>query len=172
MTILFAWLLADFFTGLIHWAQDRLLVKETRFAFLNTIKADNDLHHDRPAAMVHLSMWENINTSAPYAWPLAAVCFIIGFPMIVWLTILFASFGNLVHRFAHMPKGRVPRPIRWLQRTGLFISFDHHHMHHFDDEGVIEKENSKIRFCPMTNWVNPVLDYVRFFRFLERIARK
>lgn len=172
LEILAAWLLADFITGIIHWAQDRLLLKPTRFAFLNRIKADNDLHHSKPAAMTQLSLWGNIDTTAPWAWPLALLCFIIGFPMIVWLTLLFASFGNIVHRFAHMPRGKVPRPIRWMQATGLFITFKHHHAHHFDDNGVVAKENSTIRFCPMTNWLNPVLDWLGFFPLLERIFKR
>jgi hypothetical protein len=171
MVLLYAWLLADFISGLVHWAEDRVLLNETRFKFLNQIKADNDLHHKRPAALTQFSLWENINTSAYFAWPLALVLLLAGAPNVITLAVFFASFGNAVHRYAHMPKAKVPRLIRLFQRTGFFISFDHHTRHHFDENGRIEKEDTTIRYCPMSNWVNPILDKVRFFYFLEWAIR-
>lgn len=169
MTILLAWLLADFLTGLVHFAQDRLLLNPSRFLFINQIKLDNDLHHAKPAAMTRFSMWENINTSVPFTVPIAGGLFLLGCPTVIWLAIFFASFGNLVHRFAHMPKKKVHPLIRMVQWTGLFITFDHHHVHHFDENGVIKKEDTAVRYCPMTNWLNPILDKLKVFWFLGRI---
>lgn len=166
MTILFAWLLADFLTGLVHFAQDRLLLWESRFKFINQVKADNDLHHRRPGAMLQYSVWENINTSVPIAWPASAILFALGCPTVVWLAFFFAGFGNAVHRLSHAPKSKRNRLVKFLQWTGIFISFDHHHKHHFDAKGLVEKENTTVRYCPMTNWLNPILDGVRFFDFL------
>lgn len=171
MTILFAWLLADFLSGLIHWWEDRVLVGPSKFAFVNRIKADNDLHHSKPAALTRETYWGNINTSVPVAWPLALGLFLIGCPTVIWLAVFFASFANLVHRFSHMPKRKIPRVVRFLQWTRLFISVDHHAKHHFDENGVIEKQNTTIRYCPMTGILNPVLDRLRFFHLLELFLR-
>lgn len=167
MTILFAWLLADLISGIAHWAEDRLLISPSRFKFLEILRADNDLHHSEPAAMLKFTISENINTSVVIAWPLSLFCYMMSFPTVIWLAVFFASFGNLVHRFAHTPPRKLNSIVRFFQKTGLLLSFGHHFAHHFDSDGVIEKKNSQIRFCVMTNWLNPLLDKIRFFRFLE-----
>lgn len=171
LTVLGAWLLADFLTGIAHWAQDKLLNFEPKNTWLRGVKADNDLHHAKPAAMLRFSWWENINTSAPYGWPLALILALFGVPMLIWLTVFFATFANLVHRFSHVPKGKLNRFLKLMQWTGLFISVDHHKAHHFDRNGVVRKEDTMIRYCPMTNWLNPALDAVRFWSALEFICR-
>lgn len=168
MTLLYAWLLADFIAGVIHWAQDKLLVGQpSRFKIVNEIRADNVLHHDRPAAMLSFSYWDNISTSVIFAWPITTGMIFLDCRPVFYLAVFFSSFGNLVHRFAHLPKGKVSRPIRLLQATGLFISIKHHAAHHADENGLIEKEDTTGRYCPMTNWLNPILDRIRFFQFLE-----
>lgn len=172
LKILSAWLLADFLSGIVHWLEDKVLLGESRFEFLNGVKRDNDLHHAKPSAMTRFSLWQNMNTTAVITFPLSAGLWLVGAPMIAWLSILFASFANVVHRFAHMPRGKVPLIVRWLQSIGLFISFDHHHSHHFDDRGLIPKDKSTARYCPMTCWLNPILDHVGFFRQLERLWRR
>ncbi len=171
VTILGSWLLADFLTGIAHWAQDKLLTFEPKNKWLRGIKADNDLHHAKPAAMLRFTWWENINTSAPYTWPTAAVLFWLGAPPLIYLAIFFGSFANLIHRFSHMPKGKLNRFLRFMQWTGLFISIEHHREHHFDRNGVIRKEDTTVRYCPMTDWVNPILDRIRFWSALEFICR-
>ena len=168
MEIIIAWFLADILTGIIHWWQDHYLSGASRYTFLRSISADNDLHHIRPSAMTELTIWENINTST-IGLPVASFLFFFGAPNIICLTILFATFGNLVHRYAHVSNEKIPFVIKFLQRTGIFISTDHHFAHHFDDEGLISKENTTIRFCPMTNWMNPILDFIKFFTILEGI---
>lgn len=171
MTFIFAWILADFISGIVHWAQDRLLI-EPKSRFLKSVQADNELHHDRPAAMLSFTPLENINTSVIVAWPLALLLFIIGAPPVIWLAVFFASFGNLVHRFAHLPRAKLPRIIKVLQSTGVFISVAHHAKHHFDEMGVIGRMSTSRRYCPMTNWLNPILDRFGFFNFLETVFRR
>ena len=167
LTILGAWLLADFATGIVHWAEDKFLDREFKISFLNQLRADNDLHHSKPAALIRYTYWENINTSAPFTLPSAAILFAVGAPAWLCLAVFFGTFANLVHRFSHTPQGRLPKWIRFMQRTGLFISIPHHAKHHFDAKGLVTKENSTRHYCPMTNWLNPWLDRLRFFHLLE-----
>lgn len=169
MIILGAWLLADFMSGLIHWWQDRVLIHPSRHEFINQIKIDNDMHHDRPAQMISYSIWQNIKTSVIIAWPVSLVLLLSGYPLVIWLAVFFASFGNMIHRFAHLPHARVPRVVKVLQWTGFFISFKHHHDHHFLKHKLLKKEKTTKRYCPMTNWLNPILDGVGFFRLLEKV---
>lgn len=169
-TILVAWLLADLLSGIVHWAEDRLLNHESRFKFLNGIKADNDLHHARPTAMTMFSVWQNLNTTAVYTVPVALVLLLLDVPTLLWLTIFFASFGNLTHRWAHLPRHRVGSVIRILQRTGILISANQHNRHHFVRGKVVAKEDSKLCFCTMSGWLNPILDTIGFFKFLSFLA--
>lgn len=168
LQILAAWLIADFITGLVHWFEDKYMDKSS-LSFLNALAKENDLHHRKPTAMLLKSGWTNMKSSAAIGWPLAFVCWLIGMPLVVWLAIFFATFGNLIHRFAHMPKRDLPRWIRGLQEFGLFISQEHHDSHHRSMRKLIPKQIAGYKFCPMTDWVNPVLDGVGFWRTLERI---
>lgn len=172
LTVLGAWLLADFLSGLVHWWEDRALIGASRFKFINEIREDNERHHRAPGYLTRLSWWDNVSTTAPAAWAVTGVLWTVGAPPLILLTAFFAGFGNLVHRWAHEHPAQVPRAVRALQRTGLFISADHHSGHHYLDEQLISREQSQIRFCVMTNWLNPVLDAAGFFRLLERARRR
>lgn len=168
VTVLSAWLLADFLTGIAHWAQDKVLVKATGIKFLDEIKRDNDRHHSSPGTLLRHTYWENVNTSVPLTIPICLGLIWLGAPQVLWLAVFFASFANIVHRLAHEPKLKLHPAVRWMQDTGLFISYDHHWVHHADADGLIEKQNTTVRYCPMTNWLNPILDRIGFWRLLER----
>ncbi len=165
MTILLAWLLADFISGLVHWWEDRAMTGESRFAFVNSLRADNERHHKMPGYLTKFSWWSNINTTAPFAWALACpIYFVSPFGCMV---LVFLGFGNLIHRWAHDPPAKLPRLVVLLQTVGLFISYNHHAGHHFKNGQPISRENSRIRFCVMSSWLNPILDHMHFFKWLE-----
>lgn len=167
MTIIAAWFLADILAGIVHWWEDQYLDGKSRFSFINRISRDNDLHHEDPAFLGKLSFWENINTTVYVAGPLCIILLLIGAPTICWLTVFFASFANAVHACAHRPYRKSGSIISFLQKTGIFISYSHHDNHHYVKNGLIRKQDTTIRWCPMTNWMNPYLDYTEFFKFLE-----
>lgn len=166
--IITAWFLADILAGIVHWWEDKYLDGKSRFSFINRISADNDLHHEDPHFLSQLSLWQNINTTVYVTGPLCIILILIGAPMICWLTVLFGSFANVIHSYGHVVEWAVPLPIRWLQKSGVFISQVHHRQHHYDNYWyLIDKQDTTIRWCPMTNWMNPILDYIKFFKFLE-----
>jgi hypothetical protein len=172
VTLLLAWFLADFLTGIVHWIEDRLLVFDTKIGFLEGIKRDNELHHAQPTALIHLSYWQNISTSAPLAWAAAGLLFWIGAPPVVTLAVFFSSFANLIHRLAHTPPDKLPRIILWLQRSGLLLSKKHHDAHHYGPDGqLLSREQTSGIYCAMTNWLNPILDYLGLFNGLERLIK-
>lgn len=166
MSILLAWLVADLISGIVHWWEDRAIVGASRFAFINSIRADNERHHQKPGYFLRFSWWENINTTAPIAWSVAFVLALFG-AQFAALVALYLGFGNLVHRWSHEPKNKLPRAIRFMQWAGLFISNQHHAEHHFTKGRPVSRENSTRRYCVMSNWLNPILDRVRFFDFLS-----
>lgn len=166
--LLSGWLLADFISGIAHWAEDRLLLTPARWGFLEGIRQDNIKHHKRPGAVTLLSMVENINTTVPVVWPIAALLWFAGVPLVIWSAFVFVGFGNYVHRLSHENPESLGWTVTILQWTGLFIPYEDHHPHHFDRGGrVIAKENAKDNYCVMTSWLNPLLDKIQFWRFME-----
>jgi hypothetical protein len=172
LEILGAWFLADFLTGVVHWYEDRMLTDDSRFKFLREAAADNELHHNYPYALCRVSFWENINTSAVITLPLSLILFLIDAPMILWLAVFFATFGNLIHRFAHERFVRVTKWIREVQRMGLFLSFRHHASHHYLRGETLMREDASKNYCAMTDWLNPILDGIKFWKLLEFILRR
>jgi plasmanylethanolamine desaturase len=167
--VLLAWLLADFITGVVHWYEEKYMEGPYRFNWVQTMYEDNQLHHTKPTAICQYSWWGNSKISVIFAAPVAATLFYFDFHIILWLGVFFTSFGNLVHRWAHDPYVKIPWFAKVMQKTGLFITANHHDGHHRHDGVLIDKEASTIRYCPMTNWVNPVLDYLEFWAIIEDI---
>ena len=164
--ILLAWLLADILTGAVHWFEDTYM-DSFSLNFLNSIAEENDLHHRKPTAMLLSSGFTNIRSAVAVGWPLAFILWWYSFPIVVWLIPFFSSFGNLIHRWAHKPKKQLPFWIKAIQKTGLFISHEHHQKHHASMGDLIPKHLARKKFCPMTNWLNPWLDLIHFWDILE-----
>jgi len=169
--VLSSWLAADFLTGVFHWIEDRYMAKSS-LDFVNSILEDNDLHHRKPTAMLLSTGWVNMRSSAAAGWPLAFACWWFGMPAFVWLSIFFATFGNLIHRWSHKPKRQLPRWIRGMQEFGLFISQEHHDTHHRSMQQLIPKHLAGCKFCGMTDWLNPTLDAIKFWQACEHLLRK
>lgn len=166
MTFFLSWLVADFITGVFHWYEDQIL-RPGNNPLINSIIADNELHHRRPVEMLKCTPWENIRLSCLIAWPSALGAYYLNAPTFIWLGIFLAGFGNLVHRWTHEPKSRLSPYILLLQWLGFFSSFDHHHAHHSDGRRLISRERSTIRYCAMSCYLNPILDRIKFWSFLN-----
>lgn len=172
VTVLAAWLLADFLSGVVHWWEDRYLGQMQSFDFAAAIASDNDDHHRKPTAMLVHSPWENMRSGAVVAWPLALILWGIGCPTVVWLSVFFAAFGNLVHRYAHTPDRQLPEWVAFLQAIGIFSSPDQHRTHHYGPDGLVaDRENSMTAYCVITDFLNPLLDALRFWHTAEVMLR-
>lgn len=155
--------------GVVHWFEDHYLDDNSKYKFISEISKDNTLHHNNPVALTKLTHWENINTTCVIVLPLILCLYLFGVPNFILWVLGFSIFANLIHKYAHMHPKKVPYLVRQMQKIGVFISFDHHEKHHYDKYGLIPKEKSVIRFCPMTNWVNPILDYTKFWFCMDYI---
>lgn len=163
--------MADFLSGCVHWWEDRANTGNSRWEFINGVRRDNERHHNMPGWFLRYSWWGNVSTTAPFTLVLSAILFVSGCPAFCWMTALFISFGNLIHRFAHEPQAKVPYVIKILQDLGVFISHHQHAEHHFDHRTgrLLSREESYRRYCVMTSWLNPVLDGIGFWDLLERL---
>lgn len=164
-----AWILADFVGGLIHWAMDHHMVGPFRVRFLDGIRLDNDRHHEKPGAMLQISLWGNIGTTLAVTVPMTILLMAIEAPAVITLAVFFLSFVNVVHRWAHTPRGKLPRVIRWGQAIGALSSLKAHARHH---QGARDKRDSREGYCPLTDWLNPILDRVHFFDALDGVFVK
>lgn len=154
--------LADFFSGLIHWFEDRY--GNPKWPVLgHTIRANQE-HHFRPRAFLEGSFLSRNRE----VFVIGAL-FLAGF----WVTgtlnlftgsaVLFGMFANEFHRAAHRSPKENGRLITALQKTGLAQSFQHHAAHH--------RQGKDTHYCVVTNYTNPILERIGFFPALERIVK-
>ncbi|MEQ1828042.1 MAG: fatty acid desaturase CarF family protein [Pirellula sp.] len=166
--IIAAWLMADFLSGFWHWLEDRYF--DVSWPIVGDyIAKPNQLHHAQPSAFLNQSYWSrNYTTIIPagVALVLLIVCAPTSFRAYIsewcdglsWycLVILFVSQANEIHAWAHQ---RCNPTILALQETGLLQSPKHHGQHH--------RSPFEVKYCVMSDWLNPILDLVGFWRALE-----
>lgn len=157
--------LADFLSGIFHWFEDRYGKEEWPIVGRLVIEP-NIRHHYSPLDFTRCSyLKRNRAVLVLCAISIGGAYIASGFrcpPVPVVVALCVVSQANETHRWAHLPASQVPRPVRVLQASGLFLSTAHHRVHHtkpFDRN-----------FCTITNFVNPVLEAVRFFPMLEWIV--
>ena len=152
------YLLVDFISGIIHWSEDRY-GSETTPLVGGAIKK-NILHHHRPRHITRISLWEAMGTTLFISLGIFAVGTLLGF--FGWQLVLLCLLGmnvNTVHRWAHSTPKELPWIVRTLQRVRLIQTPQHHALHH----GLPRVTH----YCAFTNWLNPVLERLKFWRSVE-----
>jgi len=130
-----------------------------RFPLLDRyIIRDNIEHHRTPGSIRGGSYWVTNGVCIVLALCAAAIAALAGVHIWqVYLVIALASQSNQVHKWAHM--ANPPRVVAWFQRIGLLQSTKHHARHHARPYAS--------RYCSFTNYLNPLLDGIHFWRGLE-----
>jgi sterol desaturase/sphingolipid hydroxylase (fatty acid hydroxylase superfamily) len=159
--LLLGWLAADLATAIFHWWEDRF-GREDWPVIGPWIIAPNRLHHAEPLAFTAGDFLDRNRASIGAALIVGAAMAALLGPSI-WLAALLVgvSVTNEVHRFAHQPSAS-PTWLRMLQQTGVVQSPKAHAAHHrppFDRN-----------YCVLTDWLNPLLEQVRFWPRLERLC--
>ena len=152
-----AWLAADIATGAVHWWEDRY--GDPSWPILGAYVIEPNIrHHKDSRAMLAGGYWQRNWTTIVPAAVVAAVFLACGQP---WLALVagLATQANEIHGWAHQ---RCSRPIRGLQLLGVICSCDGHANHH--------RSPFSTDFCVMTDWTNPLLGSVGFWRILESIV--
>jgi hypothetical protein len=152
-----AWLAADIATGAVHWWEDRY--GDPSWPILGAYVIEPNIrHHKDSRAMLAGGYWQRNWTTIVPAAVVAAVSLACGQP---WLALVagLATQANEIHGWAHQ---RCSRPIRGLQLLGVICSCDGHANHH--------RSPFSTDFCVMTDWTNPLLGAVGFWRSLEAIV--
>jgi ubiquitin-conjugating enzyme E2 variant len=155
------WLLADFVSGVVHWAEDSYGSESTP-VIGRWVVAPNLLHHRSPLAFVQRSWIAS-------SWDLALVGVVVVAGAVIagaltWHVGLFVLLGanaNQVHKWNHMRRSSLPGAIRVLQRLRLLQSSSHHAGHH--------RGTKDSHYCVLTDFLNPLLDRVGWWRMLEKL---
>jgi ubiquitin-conjugating enzyme E2 variant len=155
------WLLVDFVSGVVHWAEDSY-GRETTPVIGRWVIAPNVLHHRDASAFVRSSWFASSWDLAAAGAMIVAVAALAG--VLTWHVALFALLGanaNQIHKWNHMRHSSVPLAIRVLQRLHILQSSRHHSQHH---RGA---KNS--HYCVITEVLNPLLDRMGWWRMLEKL---
>ncbi len=150
--------IADFLTGLFHWAEDTYGLPTWPLIGKSVIVPNID-HHRNPGLIGYMSTFISRN----YQPFVIALGFIVGFWFVGWLhwtivlTAVLASFGNEVHTWNHAKTKNWF--IRFLWDTGLIQSKRQHAMHHIPPYDKY--------YCTLTNATNAILEVLNFWRGLE-----
>lgn len=150
--------LADFGTGVVHWAGDTFGNEGTPWVG-RTVIAPFRNHHKDPAEITRHGLLEVTGNNALIMTPLvlgmalvapgAAESVLVVSGLAGGLALVFtAVVSNQLHRWAHM--ARVPGPVAWLQRRHLILSRVEHSRHHRGPHNV--------GYCVANGWMNPLLD--------------
>jgi hypothetical protein len=156
---LFGCLLAvDLISGVLHWSEDTWLAPGRSKLLDRFIVKDNIDHHRKPGGIRAGNYWATNQVCIVLAAIAGAI--LVATRVDAWQAyaiVALASQSNQVHLWAH--SSTPPRPVEWLQSIGLLQSRAMHAQHH--------KNPYASNFCTMTNYLNPLLDGIGFWRALE-----
>jgi ubiquitin-conjugating enzyme E2 variant len=153
------WLTTDFLSGLFHWLEDAYGNPFWPLVGRHVTKP-NILHHLMPRAFVTNSWYLSSRLLLLVCSLLALITLATGtFNWMLALGLILGVNANQVHKWSHRTRHENGALVRLLQRLRLIQSPAHHHRHH-----VLGKNT---HYCVLTDFLNPVLDRVGFWRALE-----
>lgn len=165
---LVGWLIADLIGGFVHWWEDR--IGRPRWAWLERhVFEPNRHHHVEPMAFTEQGFLSRNSTAFLAATVIAIIWLsVFGFSTVLLFAFLGGALQNEVHYLAHKRPGgsKTHKPGRfagWLsvfQQIGLIQSVPSHAKHHLPPQNK--------NYCVLTDWCNPVLEYLDVWNRLER----
>ncbi len=169
-SLFLGYILADFFTGAVHWFCDSFFSEKTP-VIGNLIINPFREHHLYPLLITQDKFIEQDTTSFFLFMPfLYHAVFIknnyLENPNMIHIHFLLVGLcigtfcTNLFHKWAHQNNENFI--ILRLQRLGLILSYDNHKKHH---------NNHSKSYCVTSGILNPILDHLKFFPKMEQVIR-
>jgi ubiquitin-conjugating enzyme E2 variant len=155
-------LAADFLSGLFHWIEDGYGRPHWPITGKH-ITRPNMLHHRDATAFTANSWMRSADVLLVLGALVLAGAAALG--LLNWLLLLTVLLGinaNEIHKWSHRPRSQNGVLISFLQDQGIIQSPRHHARHHGG--------NKDTHYCVITNYLNPILDRLRFWRVLERVV--
>lgn len=157
LNILICILIADFITGAFHWIEDSYFEINDSWLSKN-IGQPNILHHKYPLLFTMSNFVQRNYLQWIAVGIVVSVAYLIGWYSHYLLLIgVLTSMANEVHKWSHSVKNTWI--IELLQDMCILQTKSHHMKHH--------KKPYNRNYCILTNWLNPILDRIQFWRFLE-----
>lgn len=159
LQLLLCILLTDLLTGTIHWWEDAYGNPDWKFLGAKVVKPNIE-HHRRPRSFLKHGFFKRIRLSLAIAVLLGTISWLLG--CLVWqvaFCLLYGAMANEIHAMAHRSKKENGKLVTFLQWTGILQSRRMHGYHHsapFD-----------VNYCVLTNYLNPILNRIRFWEGLE-----
>lgn len=160
---------ADFVSGVIHWAGDTWGDEQSPVLGRRFIRPFR-FHHAHPLDMLKSHFFTTNGDTALASLPFLVAPFFV--PMetqagrltavFLWSVGAWGMWTSQFHQWAHMKSP--PRVVRVLQRCGLLLRPDHHRRHH--------KSPFAVNYCITTGWCDPLLTHLRFFPALEWVVTR
>jgi len=155
---------ADFAGGFVHWLEDAYIREDTLFIG-KRVARPNIVHHHYPRYMTRHNWLQSSWDLLLLAAMLIVTAWCLGFlTWQVWLFAVLAVNANEFHKWAHRTRKENGHIISFLQDVKILQTTKHHARHHTDPK------NS--HYCTVTNFLNPVLDGIRFWDGLEWLIAK
>lgn len=168
LVLIAGYLGADFISGVVHWTFDTWWSPDTPVIGRTLVRTFREHHVDQLAITRHDFVETNGSNS------LAALTLVgAGFACrggddsrfgafmaaSFFVASLFTSITSQIHKWAHMK--RPPILVRFLQRARIILGKESHAQHHAPPYAK--------SYCITCGWMNPTLNFLRFFPALERI---
>lgn len=178
--VLGAMTLADLVSGLAHWGLDTWGTPATP-VFGNFIRSFREHHVDQTAMCKHDFVETNADTTLPLL-PAVFLEFVllrfvsnksgngydqynlhagnVGLHVFALTFFLLVAITNEIHKWSHQVK-QAPA-VRYMMSHGILLSPIAHRKHH--------KDPFDCSYCITTGWLNPLLDRIHFWRYLEALV--
>ena len=152
-------LIADFITGVVHWGEDTYSRLDWPEPIRSLVVEPNVVHHEDQTAFLAETWWNRCWHTLLVSQVVRVAAAAAGIFTWHWAVVgLIAGLGNEMHAWTHR---RAPWPARMLQEMGVLTTPQQHAKHH--------KPPYDRAYCTVTNFLNPVLDAVHFWRAIESL---
>jgi ubiquitin-conjugating enzyme E2 variant len=157
-------LAADFVVGVFHWIEDAYL-RDDCPVLGELVARPNILHHYRPRHFLKKSwvascwdLWLVAGLILTAVWVFGTLT------PAVWVFALLAGNANQIHKWAHRSRRENGPWINLLHDLRILQGPKHHAIHHTDPKST--------HYCVITEFLNPILERIRFWTRLECWLRK
>lgn len=154
--------IADLLSGFFHWLEDAYGRPDWPLTGW-WITRPNILHHHHPGYFTRHSWLQSAEVLLLMGGVTVVGSYCFGWlTWMTWLIVLIGVNANELHKWAHRSKAENGRLITSLQRIGVLQSPAHHANHH--------RNHKNTHYCVVTNYLNPILDTIRIWDFLEQVV--
>jgi len=169
---LFGMLIADFFSGLVHWGADTWGSVDMPIVGKSFLRSFRE-HHIDPTAITRHDFIETNGDNFSICLPFLLGMFylfsiyseneirqIYNYQMFLFLCLISISLTNQIHSWSHTYFG-LPRFVKFLQKMHIILPIRHHRIHHVSPHETY--------YCITTGWLNYPLEYISFWSRMEYI---